>query len=456
MPMVAVISAGTPIPREPLQIHCIVDFTAPDSSDKVVQAFRDGWKALRLLKSPDIAATFGDGSKHYDVPSSQELEAWLNDTFMIAPTGTSVQTVIRDMYCRLEWRPVCYILPQSTGDGTFEGTIIFFISHWRTEAAGALRTLKHLFDYAADLLTGTSTRDALSSHTIGSEVQLLTPALEDILMPDQQQSSAETKARVKARFDEFYSKFPSIDFPIRPSSSDISPPLKVAHRTYSPASTSSMVQACKGKGITVTSAIHAAFLGAVWDLAEPSKQNRFYASMMPAEVRKRLPPSSALREQGCWNAAQMLLLTVPAGQGFLKRAETLKQQYGLADDATWLHEDLREMSLQMMQPPANLPPEPQPVAGPWFTSLGVLDGDVIVSQHGGIQVENVTAWADTTGPGIVLRLWTFRGKLTIQIQWSVAFHADAQIKEILDIIDRILAAELGVEMVIEQDSVAEY
>jgi hypothetical protein len=196
MIVVSAIAAEPPISREPLQIHSVADFTAPNPSDKVVQAFKDAWKALRLLKSPDIATTFGDGYKHYKVPSFQELEAWLNETFTIAQTSTPVRTAVRDMQLRLEWLPVCYILPQPTQDGTFKGSIILFISHWRTEAAGSFKIINQLFGYASDLLNGTSTQEALLDHTLGSEIHLLTPALEDILMPNQQ-STPKAKIRIE-------------------------------------------------------------------------------------------------------------------------------------------------------------------------------------------------------------------------------------------------------------------
>jgi hypothetical protein len=451
--MVSVIAAEQPIPREPLQIHCIADFTAPNPSDKVAHAFKDAWKALRLLKSPDIATTFGDGYKYYKVPSSQELEAWLNETFTVAQTGMPAQTAVRDMHLHPEWLPVCYILLHPTQDGTSKGSIILFISHWRTEAAGSFKIINQLFDYASDLLNGASTREALSNHTPGSEIHLLTPALEDILMPNQQ-STPKAKTRVETHFADYCSKFPTIDFPMQGSLSAVPSYVKLNQRTYTPASTSSLVSACKAKGITVTSAVHSAYLGVVWHVAEPSKRNRSYACMMPAEVRKRLPTSSPFRQQGCWNAAQLLLITAPAGQDFLTRARGLRQQYGLADQETWLHEDMREVSEQTMEHFANMPPEP--VAGAHFTSLGVLDGDVIVPEHRGMKIEHVTAWADSTGPGVVLRLWTFRGRLNIQIAWNVAFHGNGQIQEAMDMIDRMLAVELGVEMGTEEVTGVEF
>jgi hypothetical protein len=448
-PLAFFIAAERPEPREPIQIRAIADVTISVAPDKVVKAFREAWKAARLLKSPDIATTFGDGYKRYQIPSPDELEAWLDETYRVAQLGVSKYEVIKDMQRRIDWLPVCYIIPQPTEDGTFKGTVIVFISHWRTEASGALRVINQMLDYVTDLLHGTSTREALSNHTSGSEIPLLTPALEDILLPNQK-STPEAQTRVAKLFADYASHLPSIDFPSKGNLSAPPTDNNVIQRIYTPASTASLISACKAKDISVTAAVHSAYLGAVWHVAPPEKRNRSYASMMPAEVRKRLPSSSLFRDQGCWNAAQMLLLTVPSGQDFLTRARSLRQQYALASQETWLHEDMLEMNEQTIEFSANTPPELQVTVMPWFTSLGVLDGDVIVSDHGVAKVENVTGWADNLGPGIVLTMWTFRGRLNIQISWNASFQDEGLIQETMDLIEKILVQELGIEMDTEE------
>ena len=95
--MVSAIAAENPPPREPLQIRAVADFTAPYPSENVTKAFRNAWKDLRLLKSPYFVTTFGDWCKYYKVPTSQELEAWLDKTFTVAQTGTGLHTAVRDM-----------------------------------------------------------------------------------------------------------------------------------------------------------------------------------------------------------------------------------------------------------------------------------------------------------------------------------------------------------------------
>jgi hypothetical protein len=447
VPMVGFISAKRPSPREPVKIHCIADFDVPHALDEVAHAFKEAWKAQRLLKSPDIATKFADGYTQYKVPSNQELDAWLNETFDVADTGTPVHEALRNTYLRFNWLPSLHVVPQYIQGERCRGSVVLLISHWRTEAQGAFKILNQLFDYASDLLAATSTQEALMKHTSGSEARLLVPTIEEILMPNKQ-SPPESKARIEKHFSKYRSHLPTIEFPAKGSLSAPPSDMKRSQRIYTASSTSRLVRACKAKGISTTAAIHSAYLGAVWQLAPADNKDRSYASMMPAQVRTRLPVSSPYREQGCWSAALMLYITAPVNQDFLTRAQLLREQYKLADDPTWLCEDARELIRQTQNPSGETPAGPAAI--PWFTSIGLLDGPAFVPDHGDLKVERVAVWADNFGPGIVLGQWSFRGRLNLHIHWNVSYQTDIHIKDCLDKLEEILSMELGAEMVVEE------
>ena len=67
-PMVAVIATKRPAAREPVRIHCFAEFKCPGPPEKAIQAFKDAWRALHLIKSPDIATAFKDDFKQYKCP----------------------------------------------------------------------------------------------------------------------------------------------------------------------------------------------------------------------------------------------------------------------------------------------------------------------------------------------------------------------------------------------------
>lgn len=446
---ISYITAPRPSPREPVKINCVADFIAPYSTEKVSEALRDAWRTLRLVKEPGIATTFADGFTEYKVPSAAELEEWLLRTFEVKNKVTA-EEAIKNMQMSTDFLPICQVLSQPTADGTFKGSIILFISHWRTEAGGCFKILNQLLAYAASSLRGGSeVQYLLRNHKPGSEISLLPPDIEELLMPNQPESSLASKIRVKAHFNNYYSHLPSIDYTLQGDLSTPTAALKLSQRSYSQSSTRALILACKSHNISVTAAIHSAYISAVRAVASPQKRSRPYASLMPAQVRTRLPPTSPQRDQGCWAATQMLMLAVPADLDFLDSAKSLKKQYALAGTEEWLYEDMRETSVQFGLMGVNAPKETEVSVMPYFTSLGVLDGDVIVAEHGDVVVEHVTAYADNISGGVVMHVWTFGGRMSIQLTWNEAYHGDEQIQKTLDHLDRVLERELALEWVVE-------
>lgn len=215
-------------------------------------------------------------------------------------------------------------------------------------------------------------------------------------------------------------------------------------RVYTPSSSLELLTACKKAGISVASAIHSAYLAAVWNLAPVDRRDYPYACVMPAQMRRRLPVSSLYRDQGCWNSARLLFLTAPAGQDFRTRALELRRQYLLAEDETWQHEDIYEWNEQTMNYFIKTPNQSNSI--PFITQIGLLDGDTIVSEHDDITIENVCVWADSLGLGVILGQWGFRGRLNVQMSWNRAFHREDHIQTVMEAIDKIFKEELGVDM----------
>ncbi|RMZ89572.1 hypothetical protein DV736_g3182, partial [Chaetothyriales sp. CBS 134916] len=437
-PMVATISGERPRPREPVKIHCFAEFKCPRPAQQVTSTLRNAWKVLRLLKCPDIATTFKDGLKEYQVPSSEEVQKWAEQTFLVSENGASVQAVVREMQSRIDWMPVCYLVPKQQPRmlEVFEGTLILFISHWRTEASGAYQILNQLFDYASELMQDKLAADALSYHVHGSEVRLLTPPLEQIFPP---RSDAATRARVEKAIAEHFSTYPPLEFPSHGNLAGSPSPVAMHRITFSTESTTLLIQACKPLCVTITSAVHAAYLGAVITISpDPS---RAYACIMPAQLRKRLPASSPYRDQACWNAAKPMYLSAPSNQDFLTRAKYLRNQYTTADTEEWLYGDMEEERKIVVEHASKVPLTS--AALPYFTACGRLDGDIIVPDHRPITVDDVYVFADPSDwPAVVLGTWTFRGMLNVEIHYNKAVYAAKDVDTMLDRLVETLKSEL--------------
>ncbi|PWN33432.1 uncharacterized protein FA14DRAFT_190581 [Meira miltonrushii] len=441
--------------RENLLIHAIAQFTTATISVEVLSTqFKSAWTALRLLHSPDIATEFEGKNKIYRSPANTtELQTWLDRTFEVIDIGDeqgseSVRQAtarkIKERQEQIELLPTCTVILHQKGSQVVEGAVILFISHWRIEAGGALALIDRLVDMTVQLVRDGEDcvyAKALKKFTYdGSEVDKLTPTVEDALMPKDTQSSSASKERVARRLKEMSDKMSNnlhVAITSDGANADKSP-YKINERVYSASFTSTLAKKCKNANVSVTSAIHAAYLCALYTEATDKQEKVTYASIMPAQVRTRINDGkSLLRQQGCWNAALMLFLAldlVPIQDGVLDLisvARALKQQYQIATGRDWLYEDARQTSVQLIefftQTIGNAPTN---------KTARVLDKEVINKQHGdekaNLQINKISAWADSIASGMVMRVWTFDGRLNIQLSSNQAWHSEEQIERLLD------------------------
>lgn len=449
--------------RENLLIHATaqIDTTSISIEDLSIQ-FRSAWTALRLLHSPDIACEFEGEKKIYRSPTdSKELQRWLDRTLevIIIKDDENIkqakETIIKRRQDRIELLPTCSIILHNKTPHVVEGIVILFISHWRIEASGALALIDRFIDITIQLVQNYDHYiKALKEYKFdGNEVDKLTPTVEDALMLDTKSSSSISKERVANRIKEMSEKMSrNLQVAITNDGNNAGKmPYKINERVYSTSFTSTLIDRCKKENISVTSAIHAAYLCALYREAIKddtiNSKNISYASIMPAQVRTRIDDGrSPLRKQGCWNAALMLFLAldlVPTQDEKLNLftiAKSLKQQYQIASQKEWLYEDARETSEQLIEfftkTIGNAAVNQAKTATPYFTSLGILDKEIINKFHGNekvnIKIHKVSAWADSIASGMVMRVWTFDDKLNIQLTSNQAWHKEEQIEKLLN------------------------
>ncbi|KPI37078.1 uncharacterized protein AB675_3600 [Cyphellophora attinorum] len=465
-PFVYAITAPRPFIREPVRIHIFADVAIPESPTSATSALRMAWKALRLLHEPDIATTFDPATmeKVYEVEDEAGVECWLKRTFMVAAQGESVEEVVRREKSRTEHMPVCHVIPKpsyapaAAEPPTLNATILLLFSHWRTEASGVYMLLNRLLLLAGDILSSSHSKTtlALQSHTPGDEISLLTPPPEDMACPVPDKSVSDNEAirrTVHTRFESHRLKLPSIEVPSTNPATHPTGSVQVHRVVFSQADTSKVIAACKAASpnVSVTATCLAAYLLSIWPLL-PKNRDSWFASMMPAQMRTRLSAEGTemYKAMGCWNAAQMLLLSSPPPTAatssgskqltFLERTRELHAQAAIANRPQWLLE-MRELSKQSAAFWASIPAGSG--AAPWFTSLGDLERGGLLQQtydirsceaHEATQIklEQIYGWADPVGMGIVLTVWTFRGKMNWQIQWNDAYHERAIVAGILN------------------------
>jgi hypothetical protein len=476
LPMVLAINAPRSTPREPVRIHMFIEFTSKHPQSRTASALEIAWLHNRLDACPDIATECIDMQSTYSIAeSSAELDAWKQSTLKVHDGSQSVHEIVREEQQRFEALPSIHLIPHTTSakdveEGhpiQFGGTLLFLVSHWRTEASGAYMILNRILHTMDDILSHDDLATSPSSISLrdrseGDEVDHLIPAPEDLAQPDP--TPPEAAARVKARYEAHKPRRPCIEVPIRTVTAETtSGPACALREVITAESTTALADACRKVGLTVTTAAHAAYILSIWPLIPEKNHDRWYASMMPVQIRTQIC-SQRIRKSGCWNSAQMILLSSPPpsskqhNMDFVARARDLRAQYAVASAPTWLGEEFREESEQMKGLFTGAPEGP--AAEPWFTSLGALEK--LLSENGrypegNLRVgDNVSAWGDPVGPGMVLTVWSWKGKCILQGTWNGAFHGRDVVERVLAGIRKEILAGLGIDLSVERVDFDEY
>jgi hypothetical protein len=230
-------AAGAPLQKEHYFISTAIKLKEISSEIEL----RRAWKALRF-QYPQIAALpDSSGSRFtYTVPSPEDIETWMRDTFIVASETGSVST----LYSTLTPSPLfkLYYLPHSKN-------ILFRTPHWRIDGTG----IKQLQDVYLRILA-----DGPVDYVFdGSEGSRLLPSLDEAASVPQE-TTPEIRRAVGEELGIFTAGQPSISIPTLPNA------LPAATREYRielPADlTCRIISACKARGLTVTTAAHAALI----------------------------------------------------------------------------------------------------------------------------------------------------------------------------------------------------
>ncbi|KAL4932115.1 uncharacterized protein BDV17DRAFT_254923 [Aspergillus undulatus] len=234
----------------------------------VESALRHAWKQVRF-EEPDIATTLEDGKKVYEVPDEAGLEKWLESTFIVDHThdGEELCKIGRTM------KPATlYYLPKSS-------ELVLHAHHATVDGIGMIMWWDRFFQA---LISPDPNISFCDEHT------RLTPALDDILGSGRPPTT-EQGEKAKGLLMEYITKLPAIGFP---SKIGKVPPgqCQAMEYVFNAETTSAIIKACKSKGITVSSAVHAAYISILSKHADPASNTARYTSPCEFNLRSRLQP----------------------------------------------------------------------------------------------------------------------------------------------------------------------
>ena len=400
--------------------------------------FRDAWKALRF-EFPALTVVAEGSKKVYLPPTAERVEHWIEETFSVN-TAFSAKKIVPTLH--LQKLPCLIFLPLSS-------EIIFHCSHWRIDALGTCMVLDRLFELVSQGTKGYLPRWDL-------EYQNLSPSLEDAFGAPRTWSPAMEVMAETVRRRNFETAYPSAGLPFT-GDMTTEPTLSQSQSLeFTTEATRVLIAACKVHGISVTAAIHAASAEVVFDMSKYNNSHD-YSTVVSANLRNHLtaPQQSIKAAYACGTYVTGITHTVRRVDDFITRSSQLTKAYR-GDWETMeymtalrpIYEVHGEALLANGRSRARLP-----ASNVTVSSLGVIER-YMRSDHGALVVENFRLGSAIMTRQPTLYIWTFRGRLTMSIDYNESYYSIDAVTALLRSIRSCLEKELRLSLEMNRETYA--
>ena len=406
-------------------VRVFASFRSSSSPDDVETALRHAWKALRY-DHPQIACYAEGNNKVYETPSSTALESWLAKTFHVARSVTAESLIGRILPSP---QSTIHFLPDTS-------EVVICASHWQIDGVGALELLNNLFSALAQ-----------PRHIeFGAEAMNLSPGLDEVAKFPNSPTREDDIAAADLLM-QYFGNLPSIGLP-----ANLTNPLpgitrRAVHEL--PAATSrEVIEACKARKLSITTALHSALILATKLLDSRQPQPLRYTSWASFSLRPYLQDPYNIRFRNPVTAYMVGFPVTMIPSTFMEQALQLQPFYKqLSSTATrsslpsYLKPYISQATDLFTKPPAQdglIPTEPV------LDSLGIADR--YLNRFYGDTVELLDFWlaSDTLTAQLTVYVWTWQGKMTFSVCYNEQFHEKQGVTAFLRTFLEILLDELGV------------
>lgn len=386
------------------------------------------WKTLRF-DHPGIAVYIvDDRTLGYDVPDSGALDEWASETFHVVPDKTAEEVIagIRpSSYATLTY------LPKTK-------ELLCHTAHWRADGIELL--------YVCDAFLNLVVKQSLSKPPNlpwGEEPARLAPPVEEAASMPIHPSPADTALAAKC-VKTFGAASGAVGIKYRGSPDIVPAGTRSACLHLSEAETKTVVQACKLRNLSVTSAVHAAVAGA--NYAMSASVDRHYTSTVRSNLRPYLPAPYSRPEYACGLYTTGWMKAVPANATWSERARAFQEEYGKGLNNGYISAH-REYALRLGALIRNMPQGGEPPSDVDISSIGL--GERFVNREKGtaekgIRVDGMSIGAEILTRQSVCFVWTFMNQLCLNVVYNESFHEGDQMQEVVKTIKDILLRELEI------------
>jgi hypothetical protein len=389
----------------------------------VESALRHAWKQVRY-EEPDIATTVEPGKKIFEVLDDTSIEKWVDETFII-----DTQRDAEELYRigRTMKPATLYYLPKSS-------ELVIHGHHAVFDGIGMIMFWDRFFRAV------TSPNYDIN---FGGEHVRLAPALNE-LVGLKGPATQEQSEKGLAILMEYITKLPAIGFPSKVGKVPAGQ-CQAMEYVFDEESTSAIIKACKARGVTVTSAVHAAYITVLSKYADPDSNTTRYASPNEFNLRGRL--EEPYNKVAAANYYLPLPFSVDLPATFDELSTALNKFYrGYLNQ----HPEVLDVQASFTQALQQVVKTPEYQSAPIPTdalvsSLGVVENHLQHSYGERDAVVVVEDWklaCDNVLGMTGFHFYTFRGKLRFVYQFNEAYQEAKDIRLYMEEMERVLRGEL--------------
>ncbi|KAL4922011.1 hypothetical protein BDW62DRAFT_217856 [Aspergillus aurantiobrunneus] len=357
-------------------------------------------------EEPDIAVLYEEDKKVYGTLDEKSLQEWLDATCIVsdAPDAEELCQAHRQYK-----QSTLYSLPRSS-------ELVLLAHHATLEGIGLMmwwdKYLTALVNPRPDI-------------TFGDEHTRLAPPMEEALgyTPLTKQ---DLRDKAVSLMTQYTSRLPSIGLVSKIGQAAPRRCQNIEYR-FSPETTAAFIKGCKAKGVTVTSAVQAAYISMLLKHANPASNTSRYTTSCEFNLRPYLPAPHDKTAVCNYYLAQAL-------NHYYKT--TVSQNPEMLELAGYM---CRAIADGVQTPEFQSAPVP---TDSLVSSLGVVERYLQREYEGKVVVKDYKIAVDIVLGMSMFHLYTFQDELRLVYNFNDAFEEPARIKVYLEDIEKILRKEL--------------
>ena len=427
MAQITVEACGREVRPYTLHTKVKLNITNMTSTDDIEPALRYAWKKLRF-EQPNLAVTTENNKQVYEVPEDESaVQKWLQETFIVDSSSPDGEQA----YQRVNFRGQSLLtyVPKSC-------ELLLSIAHCLIDGVGILQFWDRFL---------TAVTEPVTHISFGTEHTRLPPTIGEVFgCPEN--PPPENVERFKKLTTEWSDIFPGVGHVTK--NGTVSPGRCLNMQIKFPADkTEAIIRTCKSKGITVTTAIHAAYVIVLAKNPHPSSRKSHYASFDPFNLRRYMPEPYNGYAVALYLAVFGFHISLPSTYWDVVKA--LDTHYKTPFKDSNKEEDLKfvkHTSDALMSAFGNAKSKPtiaytDAIVSSWgLAEVYCKRSYASPSVH--IEVEDVCPGCDIVDVQPSFLYYTFRDQLNLVHAFNDAFQDPADVRAFYDQVEKVLDEKL--------------